>query len=176
MRFSPPFCVRYVDDLALAAPSSLLCHTLDTFNSFHPCLQFTIEIGSENTLNFLDVTLILQNNRLIFDWFYKATFSGRYLSFLSQHPVCQKRGTVIGLIDRAFLLFHTSFHKKNKEFIIQILLNNCYPLNFIFRIFHERLKTLITDSRSNNKKIGRTDWKIWPFFHDSICSFHLGTI
>lgn len=47
LNFTPSFYVRYVDDIALAAPSSALEHTLSVFNSFHPRLQFTMEIGED---------------------------------------------------------------------------------------------------------------------------------
>ncbi|XP_071579747.1 uncharacterized protein [Temnothorax nylanderi] len=97
LKYCPPFYKRYIDDVTLAAPSALLQHTLDVFNSFHPRLQFTIEIGEDDTLNFLEITMLLKDNRLTFDWFHKPTFSGRYLNYWSQHPVCQKRGTVIGI-------------------------------------------------------------------------------
>lgn len=86
VRLTTPFYMRYyVDDVALAVPSSLVNHMLDIFNSFHPRLQFTMEVGEGNRLNFLDVTMILNDNHIIFDWFHKSTFSGRYLNFLSQH-------------------------------------------------------------------------------------------
>src|SRR5436190_24071333 len=52
-----PFYVRYVDDIALAAPSSMFKNILCTFNSFHPRLQFTMEEGVDNRLNFLDVSI-----------------------------------------------------------------------------------------------------------------------
>ncbi|XP_077278940.1 uncharacterized protein LOC143906618 [Temnothorax americanus] len=91
LKYTPPFFVRYVDDIALATPSSSLDHTLEVFNSFHPRLQFTVEVGEGGRLNFLEITMIRRNNRIIFDWFHKPTFSGRYLNFISQHPVCQKR-------------------------------------------------------------------------------------
>lgn len=149
LRFTPPFYVRYVDDIALAAPSHLHGHILQIFNAFHPRLQFTMEIDEENRLNFLDTTMILSGNNLFFDWYCKPTFSGRYLHFLSNHPLCQKRGTVIGLIDRVFLLSHPSFHQKNFERIIDILLDNGYPLCFIFRVLHERLKYLCYRVNSN---------------------------
>lgn len=123
LTFTPPFYVRYVD-VALAVPSCFLEHTLNVFNSFHSRIQFTMEIGDDNKFNFLDVIIILNNNRLIFDWFHKSTFSGRYLNFMSQHPICQKRGTVVGIIDRAFLLSHPQFHQTNLNFIINILLDN----------------------------------------------------
>ncbi|XP_071577702.1 uncharacterized protein [Temnothorax nylanderi] len=162
LKYCPPFYKRYIDDVTLAAPSALLQHTLDVFNSFHPRLQFTIEIGEDDTLKFLEITMLLKDNRLTFDWFHKPTFSGRYLNYWSQHPVCQKRGTVIGLIDRAFLLSHPSYHAKNFKLVIDILLDNCYPLSFIFGILRERLKYLF--SRESNAKGGRNEDDAIPFF------------
>jgi len=53
-----PFYYRYVDDIMLAVSRNKSKIVLDTFNSFHARLQFTIEIGGKN-LNFLDVMIIL---------------------------------------------------------------------------------------------------------------------
>ena len=39
--FTLPFFYRYVDDIACAIPSNKAVHILNTFNSFHPRLQFT---------------------------------------------------------------------------------------------------------------------------------------
>jgi len=49
-----------------------------------------IEIGDKN-LNFLDVTIINNNNFLEFDVYKKPTFSGRVLSFLSKPSFSKKR-------------------------------------------------------------------------------------
>lgn len=159
LRFSLPFYVRYVDDITLAIPSNAIEHTLNIFNSFHDRLQFTLEESINNRLDFLDITIIVENNRLIFDWFHKKTFSGRYLNFYSQYPICQKRGTVIGLIDKTIFLSHPKFHSKNFKMIIGILLENCYPLEFIFKTFQERLKFLFSKDKKvqedleNNEKL-----------------------
>lgn len=155
LTFTPLFFVRYVDDIALAAPATLCDHTLNIFNSFHPRLQFTMEIGEENKLNFLDVSLILVDNHLIFDWYHKPTFSRRYLHFLSNHPLCQKRDTVISLFDRVTLLSHPIFHSKNLEIMVEILLDNSCPLEFIFKVLHERFKTFIykMNSMLDNEKL-----------------------
>jgi len=123
---------------------------LQTFNSFHPRLQFTIEEGVDNRLNFLDITFIIENNVIYFDWYHKPTFSGRYLHYESRHPLCHKKGTVIGLTDRAFRLSHPRFHQKNLEFIVNTLLTNGYPLSFIFSTIQARLKTLISSKLTNN--------------------------
>lgn len=141
--FNLPFYYRYVDDIALAAPSSMFNEVLGIFNSFHPRLQFTLEEGVDNKLNFLDVTIIVNNNLIEFDWYHKPTFSGRYLNYKSNHPLCHKRGTIVGLVDRAFLLSHPRFHQKNFELIVGVLLDNGYPLFYIFHVIRERLKLLL---------------------------------
>jgi len=92
-----------------------------------------------DSLNFLDICLIKKEETLIFDWYRKPTFSGRFLNYFSWHLLCQKIGTIIGLIDRVLLLSHPSFHKKNFDLVIKILLNNGYPLNLIFSTIKKRL-------------------------------------
>ncbi|KYN09168.1 hypothetical protein ALC57_18723 [Trachymyrmex cornetzi] len=64
--FHIPFYVRYVDDIAMGAPLDKTSEILQVFNSFHPRLQFTMEIGGSE-LNFLDVTIIKNNNTLEYD-------------------------------------------------------------------------------------------------------------
>ncbi|XP_024891588.1 uncharacterized protein LOC112467272 [Temnothorax curvispinosus] len=148
LKYIPPFYFRYVDDVASAAPLNFLQDTLNIFNSIHNRLQFTIEISNNNTLNFLDTTIIAANERLIFDWYHKPTFSGRYLSFFSSRPNGQKRGVAMGLIDRAFRLSHTSFHQKNLSLAITLLLENGYPLDFVFAIIVKKLSSLLKKSIS----------------------------
>jgi len=62
-----PFYVRYVDDIALAAPYNLFNELLDIFNSFHSRLNFTMEIGGPQ-LNFFELTIINKNGFMIFNW------------------------------------------------------------------------------------------------------------
>ncbi|XP_072764661.1 uncharacterized protein, partial [Anoplolepis gracilipes] len=139
-----PFYFRYVDDIVLAVPPSTLDTILNIFNSFHPRLQFTIEEGVNNQLNFLDITIILKDGLVEFNWFHKPTFSERYLHFESRHPLSQKRGIIIGLIDRVSRLSHPRFHQTNFDLLINILLNNGYPLSFIFHTIDKRLKKLFS--------------------------------
>jgi len=91
----PVFYHRYVDDIVMSVPKTTIDSVLTTFNSFHLRIQFTMEIGGDK-LNFLDVTLIRNQDKIEFNWYHKPTFSGRYLNFLSHHPISQKRGIWIG--------------------------------------------------------------------------------
>jgi len=157
--YKPIFYYRYVDDIALSVPLSQLNRLLDEFNSFHSRLNFTMEVGGRGKrLNFLDLTIIRNDNGLIFDWFCKPTFSGRFLNYHSHHPYIHKRGTMYSSIDRVILLSHPEFHKSNFDFIINVLLDNGYPLDLIFFSIRRRLQTRShlnsqkCNVRSNKKK------------------------
>jgi len=68
------------------------------------------------------------------------------------------------LVDRAFLLSHLEFHQKNFEFIIKILLENDYPLNFSFNTISSKIKGLVNDKIAkykNNKVENCSNKKIW---------------
>jgi len=142
--FKPIFYFRYVDDIALSVPRTFIDCLLDKFNSFHHRLKFTMEMGGDgNHLNFLDLTIIKKNNSIIFNWFRKPTFSGRFLNFHSHHPFNQKRGTMHSLIDRVIRLSHPEFQENNFDYIINVLLDNGYPLDTIFSAIRERLYTTL---------------------------------
>lgn len=68
---------RYVDDILVIIPKDKINHVLTTFNSYHPRLKFTYEIETNGSINFLDTTVIRENNKLITNWYRKTTFSGR---------------------------------------------------------------------------------------------------
>jgi len=82
----------------------------------------------------------------------------------------QKRGTIIGLVDRAFLFSHPEFHKKNLELVIRILLNNDYPSDFIFKVMTNRIKSLVNKKTFKQNKtpqetneIETTKWFTIPY-------------
>ncbi|KYN26867.1 hypothetical protein ALC57_03751, partial [Trachymyrmex cornetzi] len=136
----------YISKVNMAALVSSVSYILDVFNSQHSRLQFTMEVGGDR-LNFLDVTVIRDNELIEFDWYHKPTFSGRYLNFWSQHTVSQKIGTIAGLVDRVILLSIPKFHFDNLCFVINVLLENDYPLSFIFENINNRLKNIIMARR-----------------------------
>jgi len=49
---------RYVDDILLIIPKTKLSSVLLSFNSYHPRLKFTCEVECNNTLNFLNTSVI----------------------------------------------------------------------------------------------------------------------
>jgi hypothetical protein len=171
LNFDVQFYYRYVDDIILSLPRTQKNILLEKFNDVHNRLQFTIEEEKNRCINFLDVSLLVSDDRIIIDWFHKETFSGRYLSYLSNHPLCHKVGTIYSLVDRAILLSHPTFHQKNLEFVVDTLLKNSYPINLIFEKVRKRLKFLTTNRRNNGVEIednGETNKKIivLPYIHN----------
>ena len=104
---------------------------INTFNSYDSNLQFTFELEQDKRINFLDITLIRNNNMIITNWFRKQTSSDRVINYSSNHPTQQKKNIVFNLFDRAILLSHHEFHHENLLKVIQILKHNNYPSNFI---------------------------------------------
>ncbi|EFN62516.1 hypothetical protein EAG_03655, partial [Camponotus floridanus] len=81
-----------------------------------------------------------------------------FSSFFSNHPTCHKIGTIYGLIDKSILLSHPTFHRKNINLSINILLSNGYPLPFIFKYVSTRIKKLLfTKSDNHNTSNGSID-------------------
>lgn len=152
------FYYRYVDDIILAAHYDDILKILDAFNNYHEKLKFTHDMEKNNRLSFLDLEIIVHNGRIIIDWFHKKTDSGRTLSFFSNHPIQHKIGTIYGFIDRALMLSHHTFHKKNIEYVVNVLLENNYPLQFIFKHITNRLimisrkRKLNSENESTNQK------------------------
>lgn len=65
--FILPFYFRYVDNIVLAAPKLRVPDILQTFNFFHKKLRFTVEFSNNNSINFLDTTIIINNNYIEFN-------------------------------------------------------------------------------------------------------------
>jgi len=131
---------------AIAAPKSHWNDILNVFNSFHKRIQFTLELNNNNVLNFLDVKIIIEDHRILFDCYKKPTCSGRYLNFYSQHPTAQKKNIIMCVVDKIVQLSHPRFQQRNLEDVIQIFLKNFYPLEFIFSIIRSKIKYLANKS------------------------------
>jgi len=102
------FYFRYVDDIAMAIPSDAIIKALNIFNNFHPRLQFILEVGDDR-LNFLDVTIIKNNNKLEFNRYHKPTFF--LLKLFVTTPISPKRGTIMSMIEPFFSQIQ-SFNRK----------------------------------------------------------------
>lgn len=125
---------RYVDDCFLIANARHIPIILRAFNSFDQegRLKFTIEEEANQKLPFLDVEVTRNDNgTLSFDWYHKATWSGRYLNFKSFLPESYKRNTVSILAKKIVELSDEEFHRKNFDLLRETLQKNGYPEWFV---------------------------------------------
>lgn len=93
---------RCMNGKILTAPKTFTNHIKNIFNSYHKRLQFTIENSENNRINLLNILIIVEDCKIYCNY-KKSTFSGRYFNFLSHHPIQQKRGTFLCIVDRAIL-------------------------------------------------------------------------
>jgi len=140
----------------LTAPSDSFDKILHAFNVQHSRLQFTLEIERDNRISFLDLSFINDDGRLIFDIFHKPTFSDRYLSYYSHHPINHKKGVIFGMSDKIIKLSHPRYHHKNFIETINLLLRNGYPLEFIFSNIQNRIKKSFLNKSHNTSIISHT--------------------
>ena len=84
--------MRYIDDCFLFWPDNFPDPRLllDILNNIHPSLKFTFN-SSSTQLPFLDVMIIIRNNRIITDIYRKPTDSMNFVHFHSCHPRHVKR-------------------------------------------------------------------------------------
>jgi len=57
-----------------------------------------MEIGG-TSFNFLELKIINRDGQLIFDWYHKPTFSGKFLNYYSNHPISQKKGVIMNFYE-----------------------------------------------------------------------------
>jgi len=67
------------------------------------------------------------------------------------HPISQKKSIIYGLIDRTILLSHPKFQEENIRAVINILIDNCFPLSFIFNTINRRIRTLANTNHIDKK-------------------------
>ena len=117
--------MRYVDDTLLLVKPKDADLVLNSFNSFDPKIQFTVDKFDDENVHFLD--LQIKNNNLI-DIYRKDTFTGLYTRFDSFEPWNLKVGWIRSLINRCSRLCSTA-QLKNQQFstINKLMSYNGFP-------------------------------------------------
>ena len=143
---------RYVDDVfAIIAKEGDPQSILDQANTLSETVKFTLEVEKEGTLPFLDVELIKNKNRIDTKVYRKATDSGRYLHYTSNHPRSVKVGVAACLLRRAETHCGTAIEKKReKKEVITTLKRNGYPQSVFSEL--ERKKEREKDTTRKKKE------------------------
>ena len=105
---------------------------LNYMNSRHPNIRFTCEEEHENNISFLDISINKNKSKLTTSVFRKKTFSGVYLNFNSYLPTEYKKGLILTLLYRTYMICsdYSNLHKEI-VYLKTVWLKNAFPLFFI---------------------------------------------
>ena len=129
---------RYVDDGILLWPSKCdIEKFILILNELNDNIKFTIERGQKEgntqTINFLDIKIILHNHRTIeTEIFYKSTNNHHYLDYDSFHPKHVKDNIPYGMAKK-IIVFTSDSMKEEKELdrLKEWFIEKQYPLDII---------------------------------------------
>ena len=153
LKFKPIIYTQYVEDIFTIIPTDKIQEFVDVFNSVEDSIKFTSEIEIDRILNYLDLSLIKdENGNIRTTWYKKPIFSGQYLNYNSHHPFAQKIGCAKNLIDRGIKLSDVQFRKENLNQIREVLILNSYPLPLINSLIKERINDIYNSSIKNKRK------------------------
>ena len=128
------FMARYVDDIIIIYDDNL--SNIDTIfeeiNKIDKNIQYTIEKEHNNKINYLDLTIIKNNNKIEYDIYRKPTHTEICIHRNSRHPMQQKLSTFHSLIHRLQKIPLTK-EKYNKElnYIKNLAIKNGYNTDMI---------------------------------------------
>ena len=105
------FWYRYVDDVLaiFLGTRRQLQNFLNFINDLHRNITFTIEIEVNDSINFLDLSITKQNNKLNISIFHKPTHMDMVIHNTSAHPYSHKLAAFHSYIHRLIsCLLYTS--------------------------------------------------------------------
>lgn len=156
------FWYRYVDDIICLWNGSEV--DLDLFlifiNSLHNNIKFTLEKDSNRTLNFLDLTISIVDNKFEFDIYRKPTHTDTVIHADSNHHMSHKMAAFNSYIHRALTvpLSETSLIKELK-IIKMIAKNNGYDENMVDRMVNKKRWRLLNSlAGSGLVRVGVEGW------------------
>lgn len=137
LKHRPKFLALYVDDSFWVVKKADIVHILNILNSYHDRIKFTVEIEKDKQINFLDVTVLRINDRLINKWYKKPYASSRLLNYFSHHEKTCVIETAKAYVRMVLNLSDPSFYHENKPILIDILRKNSFPETEIMSIMYE---------------------------------------
>lgn len=124
---APRTLALYVDDSFWRIEKEYVNLVLQTLNSYHHKIKFTVEMEKDNSINFLDVTIIRCSDKLTYRWYRKTYASSRLINYFSGHEKGCILETAKAYVRMVFALSDCSFFNENKKILEDILRRNSFP-------------------------------------------------
>lgn len=166
INFIIPLLKIYVDDIIISIPENCETEILKIFNNLDKenHIKFTMEQEISGKINFLDLTLIRQNDgTIITDWYQKPFASNRYINYKSSQSKLYKINTIKMLKHRVLKLSNTKFHNKNFKIIKHILYKNGYPEDVMNNILYTQSQNQVNNIDQNSETPLNTKYFKIPF-------------
>lgn len=162
---------RYVDDFLIVlskqktlTPTHSVNSILNLFKRYGKGLNFTHELPTNGTLQFLDLNLQLGLHHIC--WHYAPRAQKGLLPYDSAHSKIVKRAIVSSCLESSLTkscphAMHTSFHNQIKR-----LLSAGFPCEVISAVAENLLKKVKKGNRANNKeRLARSKTTVVPYMH-----------
>ena len=132
---SPSFYCRYVDDTFATFDSEEQAGScLDYINGWHPNVRFTMETENNNSLSFLDVSILRTNNTFVTSIFRKPTHTGLGIHFYNFNSFRFKLNALRSLISRGFKISSTyKICDEEINFLFDYFNNNGFPTKLFWK-------------------------------------------
>jgi hypothetical protein len=102
---------------------------LTDFNALYRKLHFTAETEVNNTLNYLDISILRTPTGLRTFIYRKPTFTDNIIRYISNHPLQQKYAAMKFLYNRLISYdLHKEEYQHETDIIHNILYNNSFPI------------------------------------------------
>lgn len=145
----PTVWLIYVDDHLVICNENVIGIILDRLNAFDPGrIKFTCELEQNQSINFLDLTIIRRHGSIVTNWYSKAIASNRMLNYYSAHPRKMILNVVKSFVSKVLQYSHTEFHPGNLVKIKGILTKNSFPNRVIHHVINAALKPVAPKTRT----------------------------
>lgn len=126
------FICKYVDDILLVTDKENAGDFVDILN-LHDTLKFKFEEEDKNSiLNYLDVSLLRSEEKIVSKWYCKPYSSNRLINWFSAHDKKITIQTAVNFVKNMFnLTTDAIFHDEIEYLARDILHNNSFPKGVI---------------------------------------------
>lgn len=162
---------RYVDDCLCILNCDHVGaeNLLNKLNIIHPKISFTLEIEQSQKLNFLDLTIFKNDNKLEFSIYRKPTQTDHLIPFHSNHPLQHKLAAFNCYINR---LLNIPLSKENYirevNILKQLAYNNGYDPKIIPNLIEKTKYKKLKKQVFPNLNIDNQKYISVPFIHNSL--------
>lgn len=155
---------RYVDDILCVWTGTRrqLDQFLNYLNSLCSSISFTMEIGENKSLNFLDLNVDISTGVHKFGIYRKPTFTDCIIPATSRHPLTHKLAAFHAMVHRLVSVpMDIDAFTKELSTIKQIAKNNGYPVSLVENLLKRKEQQLVNKLlySIHNKDTQQKKWK-----------------